>query len=61
MILAVLGVLLVSGSASGETADQKRASVDPHWLGPSFAGLQVSEERHITGPEPRSPSSAEEG
>jgi hypothetical protein len=51
MILAFFGVLLVSGSASGATADQKRASVDPYWLGPSFAGLQVSEERHITGPE----------
>lgn len=51
VLLAVLGAMLFGASASGQSADQRRASVDPYWLGPSFAGLQVSEERHITGPE----------
>lgn len=44
LLLAVLGAMLFGASASGQSADQKRASVDPYWLGPSFAGLQVSEE-----------------
>jgi len=51
VLFAMLGAMLLGASASGQSADQKRASVDPYWLGPSFAGLQVSEERHITGPE----------
>jgi len=44
VLLAVLGAMLFGASASGQDADQKRASVDPYWLGPYFAGLQVSEE-----------------
>ena len=43
--------MLFGPSASGRTADQKRASVDPYWLGPFFAGLSVSEERHFPVPE----------
>lgn len=43
-LLAVLGAMLSAASASGLSADQKRASVDPYWLGPYFAGLRVSEE-----------------
>lgn len=49
--MALLGTMLIAASASGQSADQKRASVDPYWFGPSFAGLQVSKERHITGAE----------
>jgi hypothetical protein len=44
VLLVVLGAMLFAASASGQDADQKRASVDPYWLGPYFAGLQVSEE-----------------
>lgn len=43
VLLAVLGAMLFATSAGGRSADQKRASVDPYWLGPYFAGLQVSE------------------
>ena len=43
--MAVLCAMLFTTSASGTTADQKRAAVDPYWLGPYFAGLPVSEER----------------
>lgn len=46
-----LWALLFVASASGQTADQKRASVDPYWLGPYFAGMRLTEERHDTGPE----------
>jgi hypothetical protein len=48
---AVLGTTLIAAPAGGRSADQKRASVDPYWFGPTFAGLQVSKERHITGAE----------
>jgi hypothetical protein len=48
-LAALLAVLLVS-SAGGRGGGESRASADPYWLGPSFAGLQLSEERHITGP-----------
>lgn len=51
VLLSVLGAMLFAASAGGQSADQKRASVDPYWLGPSFSGFRVSEERHITGPE----------
>jgi hypothetical protein len=53
VLMAALGAsaLLPVASADGQTADQKRASVDPYWLGPSFAGLQVTEERDETDPE----------
>jgi len=44
VLLAGLSAMLFAASASGQSADQKRASVDPYWLGPYFAGLQVSEE-----------------
>lgn len=43
VLLAVLGAMLFGASASGD-ADQKRASVDPYWFGPYFAGLRISEE-----------------
>jgi len=36
--------MLFAASASGLDADQKRASVDPYWLGTYFAGLRISEE-----------------
>jgi hypothetical protein len=51
VFLAGLAAMLGAASAGGQTADQKRASVDPYWLGPAFAGLQVSEETNATGPE----------
>jgi hypothetical protein len=44
VLLAVLGAMLFGASASGQDADQKRASVDSYWLGPYFAGLRISEE-----------------
>lgn len=43
LLLAVLGAMLFAASASGQSADQKRASVDPYWLGPYFAGFPASE------------------
>lgn len=51
VLVAVLGAMLVAASAGGQTADQKRASVDPFWLGPYFAGLRVAEERDEYGSE----------
>jgi hypothetical protein len=48
VLLAVLGAVLFAASAIGQSADQKRTSVDPYWLGPFFAGLQMSEERDST-------------
>ncbi|HEX6687133.1 MAG TPA: hypothetical protein VF085_00545 [Solirubrobacterales bacterium] len=45
VLFAALGAMLFAMSASGQSADQKRASVDPYWLGPFFAGLPASEER----------------
>jgi hypothetical protein len=51
VLFAVLGAMLFAASASGQSADQKQASVDPYWLGPFFAGLQASEERDSTLPE----------
>lgn len=51
VLLAVLGAMLFGASASGRNADQQRASVDPYWLGPYFAGFQVSEERDRAVPE----------
>ncbi len=51
VLLAVLGAMLFVASVPGKSADQKRASVDPYWLGPFFAGLQVSEEGRSTVPE----------
>ncbi|MGE5335989.1 MAG: hypothetical protein ACM3JL_01030 [Nitrososphaerota archaeon] len=44
VLLAALGAMLFVGSAGGQSADQKRASTDPYWLGPYFAGLRISEE-----------------
>jgi hypothetical protein len=44
VLLAVLGAMLFAASASGQSADQKPASVDSYWLGPYFAGLRVTEE-----------------
>lgn len=49
--LAVLGAMLFAASASGESADEKRAWDDPFWLGPYFAGVRMSEESDRTGPE----------
>jgi hypothetical protein len=48
VLLAALGALLFAMSASGQSADQKRASADPYWLGPFFAGLRGVEERDRT-------------
>lgn len=45
VLLAVLGGLLFAASASGQSADQKQASIHSYWLGPFFAGFRVSEER----------------
>lgn len=45
LLLAVLGAMLFAAPASGQRAEQKRASVHSYWLGPYFAGLRVSEER----------------
>jgi hypothetical protein len=50
-LFAMLGAMLFAASASGQSTDQKRASVDPYWLGPFFAGLPVSEEREVPVPE----------
>lgn len=47
VLLAVLGAMLFGASASGRNADQQRASVDPYWFGPYFAGLRISEERDV--------------
>jgi len=44
VLLAALGAMLFTAPASGQRTDQERASVDPYWLGPYFAGLPVSEE-----------------
>jgi len=44
ILSAALGAMLFAASASGQSADQKRASlVDPYWLGPFFAGFPASE------------------
>jgi len=51
VLLAVLGAMLFTASASGQGTDQNPASVDPYWLGPFFAGLRVSEERDTPVPE----------
>jgi hypothetical protein len=51
VLLAVLGAMLFGAPASGQGAGQKRASVDPYWLGPFFAGLPVSEESLFPVPE----------
>ncbi len=51
VLFAALGGMLFAASASGQLADQKWASVDPYWLGPFFAGLQVSEEGRSIVPE----------
>lgn len=50
-LLITLLALLVVSPAGAQTADQKAASVDPFWLGPSFAGLRVSDERFELGAE----------
>lgn len=51
VLLAGLGAMLFAMSASGESADQKRAAADPYWLGPYFAGLRVTEESDFPVPE----------
>jgi hypothetical protein len=51
VLFAVLGAMLFAASASGQSADAKRASVDPYWLGSFFAGLPVSEEHEAPVPE----------
>ena len=51
VLLAALGAMLFAMSASGQSADQKRASADPYWLGLFFAGLPVSEELEVPVPE----------
>jgi hypothetical protein len=51
VLLTVLGAMLFAASASGQSADQKRASVDLYWLGPFFAGLPVTEGREVPVPE----------
>ncbi len=51
VLIAVLGAMLFAASAGGRDADQKRASVDPYWLGPYFAGLQMSKGSHGDIPE----------
>src|SRR4051794_12933850 len=51
VFFAAVGALLFTALASGQGADQKRASVDPYWLGPYFAGLRVSEDRDDRVPE----------
>lgn len=51
VLLAVLGAILFAAPAGGRSADQKRAAVDPFWLGPYFAGLRLSEERKDPVPE----------
>jgi DNA-binding phage protein len=43
--------MLFVASASGQSADEKRAAIDPYWLGPFFAGLPLSEEREDPVPE----------
>jgi hypothetical protein len=44
VLFAVLGAMLFAALASGQSVDQRPASVDPYWLGPYFAGLAVTEE-----------------
>lgn len=51
LILAMLGAMLFAASVSGKSADQKRVSADPYWLGPYFAGLQMSKGSHGDIPE----------
>lgn len=43
-LAALLAVLLVSSAGGRSGGGESRASRDPYWLGPYFAGLQVSEE-----------------
>jgi hypothetical protein len=49
--LAVLGAMLFAASSNGKSVDQKRASADPYWLGPYFAGLRISDESLFPVPE----------
>lgn len=51
VLFAVLGAMLFAASASGQSAEQKPASVDSYWLGPYFAGLRVTEEHDAPVPE----------
>jgi hypothetical protein len=51
VLLAALGAILFAAPVSGKSADQKRVSFDPYWLGPYFAGLPVSEEDRVRVPE----------
>jgi hypothetical protein len=51
VLLAVLSVMLFAAPASGQSAEQRRASVDPYWLGPYFAGLRVTGESAAPVPE----------
>jgi hypothetical protein len=47
-LAALLAVLLVS-SAAGRGSGESRASRDPFWLGPYFAGMRVTSEDSYTG------------
>jgi hypothetical protein len=47
-LAALLAVLLVS-SAGGRSGGEGRASRDPYWLGPYFAGMRVTGEESYTG------------
>src|ERR1700710_2131825 len=50
VLFAMLGAMLLGASASGQSADQKRASVDPYWLRPFFSGVPVSRGRDNSRP-----------
>jgi len=51
VLFAVLGAMLFAASVSGQRTGQERASVDPYWLGPYFAGLRLTEEHDAPVPE----------
>lgn len=49
--LATLGALAIAGPASGQDSPRNPAAQDPYWLGPYFAGLELTEERFESGAE----------
>lgn len=47
-LAALLAALLVS-PAGGRSGSESRASEDPYWLGPYFAGMRVTDEETVNG------------
>jgi hypothetical protein len=49
LLAALLALLLVSAAGGRSGGGESRASRDPYWLGPSFAGMQVTHEEAFSG------------